>query len=68
MIRICARSREALAILFRRYARLVRTVAMRILRDDPEADDLLQDVFLYVQRNSSILIPPRLRCVPGSFR
>lgn len=48
MVRICGGSREALAILFRRYARLIRTVAMRILRDDSEADDLLQDVFLFV--------------------
>ncbi len=54
MIRICEGSREALAILFRRYARLVRTVAMRILRDESEADDLLQDVFLFVHRNCSI--------------
>ena len=54
MIRISEGSREALAILFRRYARLVRTVAMRILRDDSEADDLLQDVFLFVHRNCSI--------------
>jgi RNA polymerase sigma-70 factor (ECF subfamily) len=54
MMRICEGSREALAILFRRYARLVRTVAMRILRDDSEADDLLQDVFLFLHRNSSI--------------
>jgi RNA polymerase sigma-70 factor, ECF subfamily len=54
MIRICDGSREALAILFRRYARLVRTVAIRILRDDSEADDLLQDVFLFVHRNCSV--------------
>jgi RNA polymerase sigma-70 factor (ECF subfamily) len=54
MIRICDGSREALAILFRRYARLVRTVALRILRDDSEADDLLQDVFLFVHRHCSI--------------
>ena len=54
MIRTCDGSREALATLFRRYARLVRTVAMRILRDDSEADDLLQDVFLFVHRNCSI--------------
>ncbi len=54
MIRICEGSREALAMLFRRYARLVRTVAMRILRDDSEADDLLQDVFLFVHRNCSV--------------
>ena len=54
MAQICEGSREALAILFRRYARLVRTVAMRVLRDDSEADDLLQDVFLFVHRNCSI--------------
>jgi len=54
IIRICEGSREALAILFRRYARLVRTVAMRILRDDSEAEDLLQDVFLFVHRNCTI--------------
>ena len=54
MILICDGSREALAILFRRYARLVRSVAMRILRDDSEADDLLQDVFLFVHRNCFI--------------
>jgi RNA polymerase sigma-70 factor (ECF subfamily) len=54
MAQICDGSREALAILFRRYARLVRTVAMRILRDDSEADDLLQDVFLFVHRNCAL--------------
>src|ERR1700683_5219080 len=54
MVQICDGSREALAILFRRYARLVRAVAMRILRDDSEADDLLQEVFLFVHRNCSV--------------
>jgi RNA polymerase sigma-70 factor (ECF subfamily) len=54
MDQICKGSREALAILFRRYARLVRTIAMRIVRDDSEADDLLQDVFLFVHRNCSV--------------
>jgi RNA polymerase sigma-70 factor (ECF subfamily) len=54
MIRVCEGSREALSILFQRYARLVRTVAKRILRDDSEADDLLQEVFLFVHRNCFI--------------
>ena len=40
----------ALALLFRRYARLVRTVAYRILRDAAEAEDLLQEVFLFIFR------------------
>jgi RNA polymerase sigma-70 factor (ECF subfamily) len=59
MAQVCEGSREALAILFRRYARLVRTVAKRILRDDSEADDLLQDVFLFVHRNCSIFDPSK---------
>ena len=47
---ICLGSREALATLFRRYARLVRGVALRVVRDASEADDLVQDVFLLVHR------------------
>jgi RNA polymerase sigma-70 factor, ECF subfamily len=43
-------SREALAILFRRHARLVRGVASRILKDPDEADDLLQDIFVLIHR------------------
>src|SRR5262249_21108994 len=45
---------EALAILFRRYARLVWTVAERIVRNNAEADDLLQDVFLLIRRKASV--------------
>jgi RNA polymerase sigma-70 factor, ECF subfamily len=51
--RICADDAEALGLLFRRYARLVWTVGRRILRNNEEADDLLQDVFLFVRRKAS---------------
>lgn len=51
---ICAGDREALAQLFGRYARLVRTVACRILRDEAEADDLLQELFLFINRKCAI--------------
>jgi RNA polymerase sigma-70 factor (ECF subfamily) len=47
---ICGGSREALADLFRRHARIVRGVAYRVLRDASEADDLLQDIFLLIHR------------------
>jgi RNA polymerase sigma-70 factor, ECF subfamily len=50
---ISANDREALGILFRRYATLVRSVGNRILRDDAEAEDLVQEVFLYFFRRSS---------------
>lgn len=47
---ICDGDAEALASLFRRYARAVRAVSYRVLRDTSEADDLLQDVFLLIHR------------------
>jgi RNA polymerase sigma-70 factor (ECF subfamily) len=47
---ICTGNLEALAALFKRYARLTRSVAARILRDTAEAEDLVQDLFLYIQR------------------
>ena len=54
MARICDGDNEALASLFRRYARLVRGVAYRVLRDSSEADDLLQDLFLLIHRKCSM--------------
>jgi RNA polymerase sigma-70 factor (ECF subfamily) len=56
---ICAQDTEALACLFRRYARLVRSVALRILGDPSEADDLLQEVFLFIHRKSKIFDPSK---------
>jgi RNA polymerase sigma-70 factor (ECF subfamily) len=47
-------NKEALAILFRRYARMVRAVTCRILRDESEADDLVQDVFLFVYQKATL--------------
>jgi RNA polymerase sigma-70 factor (ECF subfamily) len=43
-------NRDALGLLFRRYARVVRRVALRVLKDPSEADDLLQDVFILIHR------------------
>jgi len=50
MASICDGDKEALACLFRRYARIVRGVAYRVLRDASESDDLLQDIFLLIHR------------------
>jgi RNA polymerase sigma-70 factor, ECF subfamily len=54
MARILDRDREALACLFRRYARLVRAVGYKILRDDSEADDLVQEVFLFIHQKGAV--------------
>ena len=50
---VCQGDGEALASLFHRYARIVRGVAYKILRDDSEADDLLQDIFVLIHRFAS---------------
>jgi RNA polymerase sigma-70 factor (ECF subfamily) len=54
MARIGDGDKEGLACLFHRYARLVRAVGYKILRNDSEADDLLQDVFLFIHQKSAV--------------
>jgi RNA polymerase sigma-70 factor (ECF subfamily) len=51
--------RAALAVLFHRYARLVHKVARRILQSPMEADDLLQEVFLYIFRKAALFDPSK---------
>ena len=51
VLQVCDGNKEALAVLFGRYARLVRGISLRVLRDAFEADDLVQDVFVLVHRD-----------------
>jgi RNA polymerase sigma-70 factor (ECF subfamily) len=46
--------RDAFSVLFRRYAHPIRNIGKRILGDYTEADDLIQEVFLYVHRKSTL--------------
>jgi RNA polymerase sigma-70 factor, ECF subfamily len=48
--RICEGDKEAVALLFRRYARLIRGVALRVLKDVSEAEGLVQDIFVLIHR------------------
>jgi RNA polymerase sigma-70 factor, ECF subfamily len=52
-------TQEALAVLFRRYAKRVRNIGWRILRDAGEADDSVQEVFLYVFRKGRLYDPSK---------
>jgi len=54
MYKVSHGDREALSSLFRRYAGPVRGVGKRIIRHTGEADDLVQEVFLYIHRKSSL--------------
>jgi RNA polymerase sigma-70 factor (ECF subfamily) len=52
LARMCADDKEALGLLFRRYARLVHSIGRRILRDPGEAEDFVQELFLHLFRKS----------------
>src|ERR1700760_4056151 len=45
----------AMAALYDRYSKIVYSVSLRVLRDVPAAEDVLQEIFMQVWRN------------PGSF-
>jgi RNA polymerase sigma-70 factor (ECF subfamily) len=47
-------AKEALSLLFKRHARMVRSVAHRILRNEAEADDLVQDVFIFLFHKAAL--------------
>ena len=57
--RMQARDSNALNLLFDRYARLVLSIALRILRDHGEAEEVVQDVFFYVYQKASLFDPAR---------
>lgn len=59
MLQIRQGNTDALTVLFGRYGRMVRAVAYNILRDAAEADDLLQDIFLLIQRKCGLFDPSR---------
>jgi RNA polymerase sigma-70 factor (ECF subfamily) len=50
---------DALAIIFDRYYRLILSVAMKILRDVGEAEDLMQTVFLEIFKSAAQFDPAR---------
>jgi RNA polymerase sigma-70 factor (ECF subfamily) len=54
LARLQAGEQAALGVLFQRYSRLVRALGARILRDSTEAEDLSQDLFLFIQRKCAI--------------
>ena len=50
--RVAEGDQESLVVLFRRHASLVRGIGQRLLRDAGEAEDLVQEVFLYLYRRA----------------
>jgi RNA polymerase sigma-70 factor (ECF subfamily) len=59
LLQVANGSKEALSILFQRHARPVFNVAHRILRDHPEAEDLLQELFLFLFQKARLFDPAK---------
>jgi RNA polymerase sigma-70 factor (ECF subfamily) len=54
MRRVQEGDRDAMSCLFRRYARTLHAIGRRILRDTSEAEDLVQEVFLYIHCKNAL--------------
>jgi len=50
---------NALEALFGRYSRLVMGIAFRILRDHSEAEEVVQEVFLYLYQKAALFDPAK---------
>jgi RNA polymerase sigma-70 factor (ECF subfamily) len=60
LVRVQHQDQEALAVLFHKYCRLVFSIGQRVLRSTTEAEDLVQDVFLYLWSRSNLFVAGKL--------
>jgi RNA polymerase sigma-70 factor (ECF subfamily) len=59
MARLQSEDPDALDVLFSRHSRLVFSIAFRILHDAGEAEEVVQDSFLYVYRKALSFEPSK---------
>jgi RNA polymerase sigma-70 factor (ECF subfamily) len=59
LTRIGQRDENAMEEIFRRYSGPVYSVALRVLRDTGQAEDVLQEVFLQLWRNPAAFVQDR---------
>src|SRR5437867_4335832 len=53
MTAIKAKDQAALALLYQRHTPLLRTIVSRVINNDTDTDDLLQEIFCEVWRQAS---------------
>jgi hypothetical protein len=68
MLRLRLQDSEALDALFHRYARLIMSIALRTLRDHGEAEDIVQETFLFLYRKAALCTPSHLSAGWGAGR
>ena len=50
---------NALSLLFDRYAKLVFSIGLRVIRDHGEAEDIVQEVFMYLYQKAGLFDPEK---------
>jgi RNA polymerase sigma-70 factor, ECF subfamily len=59
LLQVSDGKKEALPVLFQRHARVAYKIARRILKDDSEAEDLVQEVFLFIFQRAAVFDPAK---------
>lgn len=59
MAQLSGSDSNALRVLFQRYSRLVLGIAMRILRDHGEAEEIVQEAFFHVFQKAKLFEPSK---------
>lgn len=57
--RIRQREEDAILVLYDRYSQLVYSIILRVLRDEGVAEELTQDIFLQLWRQTKVYDPAR---------
>jgi RNA polymerase sigma-70 factor, ECF subfamily len=52
-------SQDAMAVFFDRYSRMVYSIALRVLNDSSEAEDVMQEVFVQIWLNPGAFVSGR---------
>ncbi len=59
MLRIQQQDEEALGLLYDRYSGVLKSLIMRVIHNDAEADDLLQEIFVELWKQSGTFSPEK---------
>lgn len=59
LTRIQSGDQEAMSALFDRYGAMVYSVALRVMKDTGEAEDVMQEIFVQVWKNPSAFVSGR---------
>ena len=54
---IASRNPDALSLLYDRYSGILKALIIRVIHDDAEADDLLQEIFMQIWRQAAHYSP-----------